>query len=288
MSGSPADSIQLGTQSAERARFAELVTTSGGFEAIPLAEAALWLAAEDYEHLDVEYYLRRLDDLGAEAAQALAECDDETERIVGLNEFLFQGKRFIGNQSDYYDPRNSFLNEVLERRTGIPITLSILYIEVATRVGIQVEGVGFPGHFLVRAGENGLMIDPFGGRVLTRKDCLELLREAAGERAQIEDHHMAQVSAGQILARMLANLKQIYLQNEEYERALPCIERVLLLMPGSPLELRDRGLIFAKLECFGPALVDLEAFLEQVDEKRVPESVLELIEDLRTRVRQIH
>ena len=99
---------------------------------------------------------------------------------------------------------------------------------------------------------------------------------------------MAQVSAGQLLARLLANLKQIYLQNEEYERALTCIERVLLLMPGSPLELRDRGLIFAKLECFGPALVDLEAFLEQVDKKRVPESVLELIEDLRTRVRQIH
>ena len=265
MSTSPGDPILLAAKSPQRERFAELVTSPGGPEAIPLADAALWLAAEEYEHLDVEHYLGRLEDLGRDAAQIVSGFDDETERIIALNEFLFEEKRFIGNQTDYYDPRNSFLNEVIERRTGIPITLSILYLEVAARARIEGVGIGFPGHFLVRAGRNGLLIDAFGGRVLTRKDCLELLREVAGDGAQLDESHLVEISPGQILARMLTNLKQIYLRTDEYERALSCIERILLLVPNSPVELRDRGLVFAKLECFGPALTDLEAFVESVD-----------------------
>ena len=280
--------ILSGTTTIERQRFAELVTAPGGPDAIPLAEAALWLAAEDYEHLDVDHYLGRIDALGREALQALEGHDDETERIVALNEFLFERQHFVGNQSDYYDPRNSFLNEVIERRTGIPITLSILYLEVAARVGISGVGIGFPGHFLVRVGKNGLIIDPFGGRVLTRDDCRNLLREMAGEQAELAESHMTEVSSAQILARMLMNLKQIYLQTDEYERALGCIQRIFLILPDSVLELRDRGLVYAKLECFGPALVDLEAFVERVEQPLLAEPILELLDDLRTRVRQIH
>ena len=287
MSSPPTD-LLLAAKSPQRERFAELVTSPGGPEAIPLAEAALWLAAEDYEHLDVEHYLGRLDDLGQDAAQIVAAFEDETEKIVALNAFLFEEKRFVGNQTDYYDPRNSFLNEVIERRTGIPISLSVVYLEVAARAGIDAAGIGFPGHFLVRVGHNGLLVDVFGGRVMTRKDCLELLREVAGDEAELEESHLTELSSGEILARMLTNLKQIYLQTDEDERALSCIERILLLIPNSPAELRDRGLIFAKLECFGPALIDLEAFLEAVQPSQVPESVLELVDDLRTRVMQIH
>lgn len=280
--------IHLAAKSPQRERFAELVTSPGGSEAIPLAEAALWLAAEDYEHLDVGHYLGRLDDLGRDAAQVVAEFDDETEKIVALNEFLFEEMRFVGNQTDYYDPRNSFLNEVIERRTGIPISLSVVYLEVASRVGLQVAGIGFPGHFLVRAGANGLLIDTFGGRVLTRKDCLDLLREVAGDRAELDESHLVEISSREILARMLTNLKQIYLQTDEDERALSCIERILLLMPNAPTEIRDRGLVLAKLECFGPALTDLEAFIAAVEPNAIPESVMELVDDLRARVLQIH
>ena len=157
--------VLTGAETPERARFAELVTCPGAPEAIPLAEAALWLAAEEYEHLDVKHYLERLEQLGREAANAVARYQDETERIVALNEFLFETQGFIGNQTDYYDPRNSFLNEVLERRTGIPITLSIVYLEIASRIGLSGVGIGFPGHFLVRTGENSLIVDPFGARV---------------------------------------------------------------------------------------------------------------------------
>ena len=256
---------------------------------IGLAEGALLVAAEVYEDLDLAAYLGRLDELAAEAAPCVAAGDTALERSARLLSFLSEDRGFVGNQNDYYDPRNSFLNEVLERRTGVPITLSIVYLEVARRIGLALCGVSFPGHFLVRSVEEpGVVLDPFYGRVLTLDDCEEKLREALGEDAELEADHLKAARPREILARMLSNLKQVYLRREEHEAALACADRLLLLLPEAPLELRDRGLIYAKLECFGPALRDLERFVELAGEQRVAVALRATLEELRRRAAQIH
>jgi regulator of sirC expression with transglutaminase-like and TPR domain len=270
-----------------RQRFAALVGREDG--GICLAEGALLIAAEGCDDLDVGACLERLDALAAEAAPRVAQGQTPLERCARLLAYLSDDCGFVGNQSDYYDPRNSFLNEVLERRTGIPITLSIVYVEVARRIGLPLCGVSFPGHFLVRSVEEpGAILDPFYGRVLTLDDCEEKLREALGDEAELCAEHLRAARPREILARMLSNLKQVYLRREEHESALACADRLLLLLPDAPLELRDRGLIYAKLECFGPALRDLERFVELAGEQRVARALRATLDELRRRAAQIH
>jgi regulator of sirC expression with transglutaminase-like and TPR domain len=234
---------------------------------IDLAQAALVIAKNAYPHLDVASYLQRIDALARRLQAALPEDMAAAERIVALNRFLFEEQGFAPSIDDYYDPRNSFLNEVLDRRVGIPITLSILYIEVGRRIGLPLRGVSFPGHFLVKCtlDEGTVILDPYcGGISLTVKDLQQRLREVRGgevSRAIIAGMLVA-ANKKEILARMLRNLKAIYLDRCEYARALSAIEWLIAVMPAEASEVRDRGLTYLRLECFRAALNDLERYLQ--------------------------
>src|SRR5919109_4372964 len=211
-----------------------------------LAEGALLIAQEEYPNLDIAAYLYRLDTMAAEVKHQLGLELDPRRIVATLNAYLFDTQGFYGNQEDYYDPRNSFLNDVLERKTGIPITLSVLYLELGRQVGLPIVGVGLPGHFIVQyAAQPGqFWIDPFHrGRVLTREDCMARLQDIYGQTLDWHDTYLQPVSDHDILRRMLHNLKAIYLRQSDYGRALRVVERLLLLTPGMPTEMRDRGLL---------------------------------------------
>lgn len=231
-------------------------------ERIDLAEAALWVAAEQYEGLDVPAYLARLAEFAERARPSVCTASTLEQRIAALNRFLYDEQSFRGNRSDYYDARNSFLNEVIDRRTGIPITLAVVYLAVAARLGLPVHGVGFPGHFLVKcAAPDEILIDPFEGKLLTRAECEARWLATLGADTPFDARSLEPAPARQTLARLIGNLKQIFLAQQDWPRALACVERILVLAPDTPLELRDRGLLYARLECFSAAAVDLKQFL---------------------------
>ncbi len=250
---------------------------------------ALLLARIEYPTLDVRPYLNQLDALGREASQRVAAAP-ESQRVQALNRLLFDDLRFTGNRDHYSDPRNSFLNEVLDRRTGIPISLSVVYMEVARRAGLQAEGVNFPGHFLVRC--EGLIIDAFhGGAILSEDACRVLLRRHEGEDAVLEPHLSGHASKRQILARMLVNLKQVYVQMNSFPQARDITELLLAIDPTATNELRDRGLIAYHLNDFSSALRDLQTYLALSpskpadDEARKDhERIVEHVKTLRRRV----
>jgi regulator of sirC expression with transglutaminase-like and TPR domain len=254
---------------AARAEFARVARSPEG--ELDLAEAALWIAAEEYPGLDVASYLARLRDFGAAARASAVASGGTRERIERLNDFMYRELGFAGNRSEYYDPRNSFLNEVIERRTGIPITLAIVWLSLAREVSLPARGVGFPGHFLVRSGE--LFVDPFEGNVLEQTDCEARFRAAADEAASFDPSLLEPTPGRDILARVLRNLKQVWLAQEDWTRALACAERILLLAPEATLELRDRGLLYGRLECFAAAQADLRRFLELAPEDPTAEAV---------------
>jgi len=231
-------------------------------ERIDLAEAALWVAAEQYEGLDVPGYLARLADFAERARPGVYAADTLEQRIAALNRFLYDEQSFRGNRSDYYDARNSFLNDVIDRRTGIPITLAVIYLSVAARLDLPVHGVGFPGHFLLKcAAPDEIVIDPFEGKLVTREQCEARWRATLGEDTPFDARALEPAPARQTLARLIGNLKQIFLAEQDWPRALACVERILVLAPDAPLELRDRGLLYARLECWSAATADLQRFL---------------------------
>ena len=244
-----------------RARFAALVQ---GAAELPLAEAALLIAAEEYAQLHAGPYLRRLDLLAERVRDRLS---DETAPLVLVQELsrvLFQDEGFRGNAEDYYDPRNSFLNDVLDRRLGIPITLSVVYLEVGWRLGLPLTGVNFPGHFLVRyEGEAlGILVDPFqGGELRFESDAQALLDRVYGGSVRLQPEYLRPAGRKDILARILANLKGVYLNARDDARALAAVERLQLLRPAEPEELRDRGMILARLGRSREAREELERYL---------------------------
>ncbi len=246
-------------------RFQTLVC--GPEQELDLAEAALLIAADEYPGLDIPAYLARLDAMARAARERLPEDADLEETIVALNRFLFIEQGFAGNTRDYYDPRNSFLNEVIDRRLGIPITLSILYMEIGRRLGLALEGVSFPGHFLVKFStrEGDVVLDPFyGGVPLSEEDLLDRLEEAYGEAATVRaplPQLLHTAGKREILVRMLRNLKGIYLRTENYAKALAAANRILLIEPELPEELRDRGRLHERLECFRAAADDYAHYL---------------------------
>ena len=246
---------------AVRNRFAELARAPE--DKFELDRGSLLIAAEAYPDLDTDYYLRMLDRLADSLRPELAGVVSGREQIECLRGFLFERCCFAGNQSDYKDPRNSFLNEVLERRTGLPITLSIVYIEVARRVGLPVRGVNFPAHFMAKyVGDEEILIDPFFGRIVTKSECLDRLRRALGRGARLRRDPLECAHNHEVLVRVLGNLKNAYIQSRDFVRALGACDRILLLTPDAPQELRDRGLVYQQLECFGSSQSDLERFLE--------------------------
>ena len=236
---------------------------------IRLAEGALLIALEAYPEMNIDSRLRLLDGMAKSVSGSLG-MELEPRRIVSrLNACLFKDHGLRGNRKDYYDPRNSFLNEVLDRKVGIPITLSIIYIDVGRSIGLPVSGVGLPGHFIVRYGARPepFYVDPFHtGKLLSAKDCAERVKEIYGRDMPWQDSFLDAVDDLHILSRVLNNLKVIYVRKGAHELALGAVERLVLLHPGVPSEIRDRGLLRAQLGHLQTALDDLNAYLEACPE----------------------
>ena len=258
---------------------------------IELARASLMIAEDAYPQLDVEHYLAEFERLAHRLREQLPQPHGAEERVVALNQFLFGDLGFSGNTDDYYDPRNSYLNEVMDRRTGIPITLAVVYMELGRRIGLPLEGVSFPGHFLVRLRLRGgmLVLDPFtGGAPLSGDEMRERLQRvipdgATGPVPVAElplEQFLEPATNRQILARMLRNLKGIYRETGKPERMLEVLNRMLLVVPEASSERRDRGYAFERLEAFRAALLDLNAYLER--EPDAPDA-----EDVRAKVLEL-
>ena len=233
-------------------------------EELDLAETALLIAQAEYPHLDRGRYLRLLDKLAMEAKRRTSDAMGPYGMVNALSEYLFDEEGFRGNEDDYYDPRNSFLNDVLERKLGIPITLSLVYMEVGRRLELPIVGLGMPGHFLVkyRAQEDEIIIDPFHrGIILDEEECADLLSRASGQAAAFQPDYLAPVAKKQILTRMLNNLRSIYLSREDHHRALGIVEHLLLIEPYDHRNVRDRGLLRLSTGDLKGALADLEMYL---------------------------
>ena len=269
-----------------------------------LAQAALVIARTEYPHLDASAYLTRLDAMGDAARRRIEQHVDETgdssilSCIKGFNAYLFDELRFVGNRDRYEDPRNSCLNEVLDRRTGIPITLSVVYMEVGRRAGLQVDGVNFPGHFLVRfpepagRGPRGLIVDPFhAGALLSERDCRMLLQKHVGSEVAFSRSLLAPATRPQIIVRMLLNLKRIYVHMRSFPQARDITELLLAMTPSALSELRDRGLLGYHLNDITGALRDLQTYLKLAsmgtmdnETREEHEQIWEHIKTLRRRV----
>ncbi|HET9984069.1 MAG TPA: transglutaminase-like domain-containing protein [Longimicrobiales bacterium] len=266
---------------AARARFAAMVAAPEA--ELDLAAAALLIAAEEYPQLGTGPYLRRLDLLAERTRDRLA---DETAPLVVLQELsrvLFVEEGFRGNTEAYYDPRNSFLNDVLDRRAGIPITLSVVYLEVGWRLGLPLAGVNFPGHFLVRyTGEAlTLLVDPFqNGEIRFADQAQELLDRVYGGTVELRSEFLRPAGKRDILVRILANLKSIYLNTRDDARALAAVERILLVRPDALEEVRDRGMILARSGRLDEAVADLEHYLDAAPEAPDARRVRMLLEQL--------
>lgn len=233
---------------------------------IDLGLGALLIAAAAYPDLVVEDWLARLDELGRRAAERMPPGADWTTQLSILNRFLFREEGFTGSEAEIFDPRDSFLNEVLTRKSGIPITLSLIFMEVARRAGMAVRGVSFPGHFLVKMSVPGgeVVIDPYNGGIPLTVEQLEARLADVypqGPRPELEEV-LAAADNKAILARLLRNLKTWYLQQSDWMRALSTLDHMLLLEPDSVPELRERGEVFWALECFRAAHADLARYLE--------------------------
>ena len=259
-------------QTAGLEQFAELVSRED--DRIELARACLQIAQDAYPGLDVDGYVGEVERFANRLRARFAPQASIEDRVIALNEFLFDDLGFGGNTDDYYDPRNSYLNEVIDRRTGIPITLSVIYMEIGRRIGLPFEGVSFPGHFLVRLPLRGgtLVLDPFsGGLPQPEAELRERLkrvipRHALGGVPVAElplEQFLEPAGNRQILMRVLRNLKGIYREKDQPERLLAVLNRMIVAAPESSAELRDRGLVYQRLECWRPALQDLAGYLER-------------------------
>ena len=245
-----------------RKTFEQLVTLPDS--AIPLAEAALLMACEEYPQLELSPYLDKLDQIAEMAQRDIHAADGPIEVVEKINSVLFKTLGFHGNTEDYYDPRNSFFNDVLDRRIGIPITLSAVYLEVSRRLNLPISGVGMPGHFVVKYAnrDEEFFLDPFNqGAILTRDDCRDRIREMYGDSIEFHDRLLSRVTNRQILSRMLNNLKLIYLKAQAFDKALAIVEMMLLVSPEDSEQFRDRGLLRLQLRQFEAAGRDLMNYL---------------------------
>jgi regulator of sirC expression with transglutaminase-like and TPR domain len=281
--------------SAALAPFTELMSRDDA--GIELARACLQIAEDAYPGLDVDGYVGEIERFARRLRARIAIGAGPEDRVIALNEFLFADLGFSGNADDYYDPRNSYLNEVIDRRKGIPITLSVLYMEIGRRIDLPLEGVSFPGHFLVRLPMRGgtLVLDPFsGGAPQSAAELRERLQRVipralgVGEPGGVPvadlplEQFLEPASNRQILARLLRNLKGVYRERDKPERLLEVLNRMIIVAPEAAGERRDRGYVYHRLECWRPALQDLADYLERepeaADQDEVRARVVELAE----------
>ena len=245
---------------------------SGEEAAVDIALAALLIAVDHYPRLDVAAYQRQLDILAREAGQRIGKTRPPEQIIEILNAYLFEEQGFQGNSEDYYNPANSFLHEVLDTRRGLPITLSIMYIAVAQRLGLSVSGVGLPLHFIARydpppqsGNTNAILIDPFhGGEILTPERCRERIESVLGHAIVFDPAYLQPTPKRLILYRLLNNLKQVYVQREEPAKAGRVVEQMLVIAPDSVEDIRDRGLLFLQDRAYARAINWLTRYLERL------------------------
>jgi regulator of sirC expression with transglutaminase-like and TPR domain len=265
-----------------RKTFQQLVTLPDN--AIPLAEAALLMACEEYPQLEVPPYIDRLDRMAAAAQEIIRSEDSPVEFIEKINSVLFDQFGFRGNSEDYYDPRNSFFNDVLDRRLGIPITLSALYLEISRRLKFPIVGVGMPGHFVVKyiTRNEELFLDPFHrGEILSRDECRDRIQEMYGDAVPFSERLLERVTNRQILSRMLNNLKVIYLKAQAFDKALAIVDMMLMAEPDEIEQFRDRGLLRLQLRQFEGAKHDLEQYLRRAPDGNDRQEIKDHLKELR-------
>ncbi|APD36170.1 SirB1 family protein [Burkholderia pseudomallei] len=261
-------------------------------EGLPLTEAALSLAQDVYPDVDLQGVLAELDALAARLARRLPDGAGASDKLALLNDFFFRELGFACNHNDYYDPDNSYLNMVLKRRRGIPITLAVLYLELAEQVGVPARGVSFPGHFLLRIAlpDGDSILDPTTGRSLSETELVEMLEpyvaHAEGGTASVLRALLQPATEREVVARMLNNLKAVYLQTERWQRLLGVQERLVILLPGQLDEVRDRGFAYARLDYLRPALEDLEAYLGERPDAADATIVEAQVSELRQRMQR--
>jgi regulator of sirC expression with transglutaminase-like and TPR domain len=269
--------------------FAELVKRCDECTMQPsLDRACLLISAVFDQSVDIDAYHAKLDDIADIAARTASGTTDSYAMTAAVLDAVFRDGGFRGNVVEYNDPRNSLLSSVLERKTGIPITLSIVVIEVARRIGLPLAGIGLPGHFVVRFPDSTsrMFIDAFdGGRILDISECVRLVEKQTGGRITWTDDFLDPVAPRAILKRVLVNLKNALSHAKNYASALTAIELQLTLDPGDPTELRDRGILFARLHRYDRAIADLEAYLERspdaADVKQIRDTVLRYLREAR-------
>jgi len=247
-----------------RGEFAALVSDEIDEHRISLARAALVIPRTEYPQLDEEAYLDLLDNYAARVADLLPELPETRQVIAALNQVLFDEEGFRGNREQYYDPRNSFLNEVLDRKLGIPITLALVYMEVAQRLGFPLFGVGMPGHFLLKHYDvdgQETFIDPFNrGDVLTHAQCQTRLDEIYAGQMPLQPEFLHTVTRRQMLARMLNNLRQSYMNQRDFKRALVIVDLMTALYPRSADEVKARGMLHYAMSQWRAAADDFESY----------------------------
>lgn len=253
------------------AYFASLVESDEHF---PLLEAAAAVAQDEYPDLDVQRVLGEVDQLLARLKRRLASDAPALQRLRTLNQFFFRDLSFGGNLNDYYDPDNSYLHAVLRTRRGIPITLAVIWLELAAGLGLQAKGVAFPGHFMLKVTlpKGQVIIDPFTGQSLSREELSQRLEPYRQRSGLVDDFevplalYLQAASPREIIARMLRNLKEIYMSQEDHARLIAVLDRLLVLQPDSWSDHRDRGLAWAEQGDAQRALPDLQAYLDHAED----------------------
>ncbi|MBC7543135.1 MAG: tetratricopeptide repeat protein [Candidatus Sericytochromatia bacterium] len=265
--------------------FADAVGHAGN--PVALLPAAFSIARMAYPELDPAPYVSQLSAWGAEVQGRIADVSYPMPRVRILREFIFKELGFTGNRDTYYDDRNSFLNDVIDRRKGIPISLSVVTLAIAEFAGMPVRGVGFPGHFLVRYmgdEDSYILFDPFtSGEILIEADCMTRLRAIYGPDAVFEPRMVEPVASRQIITRMLANLKGVYLQQKDYGNALAVVDRLMLIEPNRSVEHRDRGMLLLSLQRYQSAIASLRHYLDIETAAPDAAGIRRLIGDIQSR-----
>ena len=240
----------------------------------------------EYPELDISKYIQKIRELGNSLKLKIGAGKNPTYLISMLNEYLFEERGFLGNEEDYYDPGNSFLNVVLDKKTGIPITISIIYSEIAKYIGLDLRIVGFPGHVIVKY-KDEMILDPFyHGRLLTIEDLEENLNRNFGEDVEFIPEYLNESTTEQLLARLLRNLKNAYTQSYAYDKAIRCADMILEIQPESTEEIRDKGILEERLLHYDKSLPLLNKYLELEPEAEDVDFILELIKSVREKTNQ--
>ncbi|MGZ4872841.1 MAG: SirB1 family protein [Candidatus Angelobacter sp.] len=265
--------------------FAVLVRSEIEDERVDLLRAALTFARVEDPQLDIEHYVRRVDELAARVSKKIHDLDDPAQIIAALNDVLFQEEMFRGNTVDYYSPRNSFLHDVLDRRLGIPITLALVYMEVARRVRFQLFGVGMPGHFLLKHYDvdgHAILIDAFErGSIVTEDDCRQKLDSIYAGQVALQPEFLLPVTRRQMLTRMLNNLRSIYLSQRDFRKAVQVVDLILVIYPRSPEDMKQRAVLRYNLNDYRGALSDFEEYVKMSPEASDAEEIRQTALSLR-------